>query len=151
MQASPSKWRVHVCPHTTYTTFSPPGPLTSGHSPPSPPAHPHALPAESSLHTESSPARKKHNHPSLSLTFITPSSHPHTLTLSHSHSVRLQHVPVDQLLFLKTRVRARQKGTAVLVSSEGGLARFWDIFGPREPIGEEESQTHNSTVIINIS
>lgn len=30
------------------------------------------------------------------------------------------------------------------MSSEGGLARFWDIFGPREPIGKEESQTHNT-------
>lgn len=30
------------------------------------------------------------------------------------------------------------------MSSEGGLARFWDIFGPREPIGKEESQIHNS-------
>ena len=155
--------------HTTSTTFSPPGTLTSGHFPPSPPAHPHALPAESSPHTESSPARKKHNHqllqglplsmkslvhvphlkadiptsPSLTLT------HPHTP--SHPHSVRLQHVPVDQLLFLKTRVRTRQKGAAVLVSSEGGLARFWDIFRPREPVGKEESQIHNSTVVINIS
>ena len=61
---------------------------------------------------------------------------------SPSHSVRLQHVPVDQLLFLKTRVRARQNGAAVLVSSEGGLARFWDIFGPREPIGKKESKTY---------
>lgn len=68
------------------------------------------------------------------------------ISLTPSHSVRLQHVPVDQLLFLKTRVRARQNGAAVLVSSEGGLARFWDIFGPREPIGKKESQTDKSTI-----
>ncbi len=47
----------------------------------------------------------------------------------------LQHVPVDQILFLKTRVKARLKDVATLVSSEGGSANFFDIFGKREPIG----------------
>lgn len=52
-------------------------------------------------------------------------------------SANLQHVPVDRVIFLRTRVRARQKGSAQLVSSEAGVARFWDIFSAKkEPLGQ---------------
>ena len=51
-------------------------------------------------------------------------------------SANLERVPVDRVIFLRTRVRARQKGSAQLISSEAGVARFWDIFSPkREPLG----------------
>ena len=50
-------------------------------------------------------------------------------------SVFTEHAPVDKLQFLRTRMRTRQKGSAVLISSEGGMARFWDIFGKPEPLG----------------
>ncbi len=49
----------------------------------------------------------------------------------------MQHVPVNQLLFLKARFRSNRKGSAILVSSEGGMARFWDIFSTsNEPLGK---------------
>lgn len=45
------------------------------------------------------------------------------------------HVPVDQVLFLPERVRSKSKGSAVLVTSEAGMAKFWDLFGHKEPVG----------------
>ena len=45
------------------------------------------------------------------------------------------HVPVDQVLFLTRRIRSRVKGNAVLVTSEAGVAKFWDIFGYKKPVG----------------
>lgn len=54
-----------------------------------------------------------------------------------SNSIHLTRVPIDQLLFLRTRLRGHScKGSASLVSSEGGHARFWDLFGAGDPIGE---------------
>lgn len=49
--------------------------------------------------------------------------------------MELQHVPVDQVLFLRSRVKARVTGVATLVSSEGGNANFMDIFGKKDPVG----------------
>ena len=43
-------------------------------------------------------------------------------------SSHLQHVPIDQLLFLKTRVKSKNRGQGTLVTSEGGFAYFWDMF-----------------------
>ena len=54
-----------------------------------------------------------------------------------SFRANLQRVPVDQVVFLRSRVRARQKGCAQLISSEAGVARFWDIFSAKkEPLGK---------------
>ncbi len=50
-------------------------------------------------------------------------------------SAQIQHVPVDQLLFLHTRMRAKVKGAGVMVSSEAGVANFWDLFGKTNPVG----------------
>ncbi len=49
--------------------------------------------------------------------------------------MHLQHVPVDQVLFLRSRVKVKVKGVATLVSSEGGNASFLDIFGKKESMG----------------
>lgn len=70
--------------------------------------------------------------------------HMHT----HTHSLHLQHVPVDQVLFLRTRVRARSmtgKSMAILISSEAGMARFWDILGPQDPLGGQQKLMQQRT------
>ncbi|CAI8023726.1 WD repeat-containing protein 49, partial [Geodia barretti] len=51
---------------------------------------------------------------------------------SRSH---LHHVPVDKLLFLKTRVKSKARGQSTLVTSEGGHAFFWDMFSSGPPLG----------------
>ena len=61
--------------------------------------------------------------PSLTLSPLTPPS-------THLH-----HAPVDQLLFLKARVRSKVIGQSALVSSEGGHAHFWDMFRTGQPMG----------------
>ena len=48
----------------------------------------------------------------------------------------VRYTPVDKLLFLKTRVTENCEGVATLVSSEGGVARFWDIHGSEQDLGK---------------
>ena len=43
--------------------------------------------------------------------------------------------PVDQVLFLQERAKSRVHHCGILVSSDHGEARFWDLFGPTEPLG----------------
>ena len=54
-------------------------------------------------------------------------------------SSHLNHVPVDQILFLKTRVRSKIKGQGTLVTSEGGRAHFWDMHCIGPALGESSS------------
>jgi len=65
--------------------------------------------------------------------------------LQSTSSSQIQHVPVDQLVFLHTRIRAKMKGAGVLVSSEAGVANFWDLFGKSNPVGMLKLQ-HNITI-----
>ncbi len=46
------------------------------------------------------------------------------------------HVPIDEVLFLSRRIHSREKGMAVLVTSEAGVAKFWDLFGYKKSVGE---------------
>ena len=55
--------------------------------------------------------------------------------LQSTSSSQIQHVPVDQLIFLHSRMRAKVKGAGILVSSEAGVANFWDLFGKLNPVG----------------
>ena len=43
---------------------------------------------------------------------------------------------MDQVLLLSWRLQAREKEGAVLVTSEAGVARFWDLSGHKGAIGE---------------
>ncbi|KAL5473894.1 hypothetical protein EMCRGX_G028458 [Ephydatia muelleri] len=52
-----------------------------------------------------------------------------------SASAHVRYAPVDKLLFLKTRITESCEGVATLVSSEGGMARFWDIHGSGQDLG----------------
>lgn len=48
-----------------------------------------------------------------------------------------QHVPVDQVVLLPRRIQARNRQSgAVLITSEAGMAKFWDLFGHKRPIGK---------------
>ena len=60
----------------------------------------------------------------------------HMYIISHPLSTHLQHVPVDKLLFLKSRLRSGIKGQGTLVSSEAGCAHFWNMFSTGSPMGE---------------
>lgn len=51
-----------------------------------------------------------------------------------STSNQFDHVPVDKVLFLKTRIHQRQTH-GVLVTSEAGNGRFWSFPGRKEPQG----------------
>ena len=42
---------------------------------------------------------------------------------------------MDQILFLRNRVSSKLRGCGTLVTSDHGQARFWDLFGPDEPLG----------------
>lgn len=56
-----------------------------------------------------------------------------------SASFKVQHVPVDQLLFLKSRLQSRLTATVantgVLVSSEHGDACCYELTGKETPTG----------------
>ena len=48
-----------------------------------------------------------------------------------------QYVPVDQVILLPRRIQSRDKGSgAVMITSEAGMAKFWDLFGHKRPIGK---------------
>ena len=79
-----------------------------------------------------------------------PSSRPSSQRLANYrlHSAvsgHMQHVPIDQVLFLSMRMHTRNKGSAVLVTSEAGIANFWDIFGHERPKGIFYDCTENVT------
>lgn len=57
-----------------------------------------------------------------------------------------EHVPVDQVLFLSGRMHLRDKGSAVLVTSEAGVAKFWDLFSQKRPIGIVYRVAPNTTI-----
>ena len=42
---------------------------------------------------------------------------------------------MDQILFLRNRASTKLWGCGTLVTSDHGEARFWDLFGPDEPLG----------------
>ena len=42
---------------------------------------------------------------------------------------------MDQILFLRNRANSKLRGCGTLVTSDHGQARFWDLFGPDEPLG----------------
>ena len=50
-----------------------------------------------------------------------------------------KHVPVDQVLLLSGRLHSRDRNSggsgAVLITSEAGVAKFWDLFGHKAPLG----------------
>ncbi|KAK3758931.1 hypothetical protein RRG08_016011 [Elysia crispata] len=53
-----------------------------------------------------------------------------------SHKVaRGQPAPVDKLLFLKARASIRFTESAILISSEGGVLRWWNIYSQHKEMG----------------
>ena len=42
---------------------------------------------------------------------------------------------MDQILFLRNRASTKLRGCGTFVTSDHGEARFWDLFGPDEPLG----------------
>ena len=53
-----------------------------------------------------------------------------------AYRLKTRHVPVDQLVFLKTRLQSRLiTGTGVLVSSEHGDACCYELTGREFPSG----------------
>ena len=48
---------------------------------------------------------------------------------------QFKRAPVDQILFLCNRASSKLRGCGTLVTSDHGQARFWDLFGPDEPLG----------------
>lgn len=49
--------------------------------------------------------------------------------------MQFKRAPVDQILFLRNRANSKLRGCGTLVTSDHGQARFWDLFGPDEPLG----------------
>ena len=49
--------------------------------------------------------------------------------------MQFKRAPVDQILFLRNRASTKLRGCGTLVTSDHGEARFWDLFGPDEPLG----------------
>lgn len=58
------------------------------------------------------------------------------LAMRSASATSFLHVPIDEVLFLSRRIRSRDKGMAALVTSEGGVAKFWDLFSYKKPVGE---------------
>ena len=61
-------------------------------------------------------------------------------------SVVFHHVPIDKLLFLQSRMRDRSKEDAVLVSSEGGHACFWELLGGNEAKGRPTTFSYTAEI-----
>lgn len=53
---------------------------------------------------------------------------------THKPSER-EPAPIDKLLFLQARINARTPESAILVSSEGGLLKWWSVFGTQSLLG----------------
>ena len=49
--------------------------------------------------------------------------------------MQFKRAPVDQILFLRNRACTKLRGCGTLVTSDHGEARFWDLFGPDDPLG----------------
>ena len=49
-------------------------------------------------------------------------------------------VPVDKLLFLRGRASVKHLEKAILLSSEAGVIRWWNIFSNRPEMGETDRE-----------
>ena len=54
-------------------------------------------------------------------------------------------VPVDKLLFLRGRAGVKHTEKAMLLSSEAGVIRWWNIFANRPEMGEMDTPLVSSS------